>query len=274
MPEQSFPPVPKCSHHDNPEVRNANSLFLADALSSLRSCQTSVTVGRVIFPDAQLHWFVEEDNDGTDLGEAPVIEGHEVLILRIGEHYLLIHDCPDQDADLWVRSSKEQVASPYRLFENRCGQPPGYGFAAIQEVFAYIAENREGGPRANRLLALDQRLLGISGCRLVPVAEPPLQELLTRGEVFDGEAEFVPGERGRCHHNVAKMWAAQRAALSIVTGYALGSDGQWRAHSWFVRKLPTTGQRHLIDTTFKVVQRYYGVILKEEEAELFCLSND
>ncbi|HEU5382788.1 MAG TPA: hypothetical protein VFV38_45860 [Ktedonobacteraceae bacterium] len=270
MSEKTFPEA--AGHHGSerqvPQPASARLPFLP-----LSSAPTDVTFGRVLLSNARLYWFVEQAEDGTDLGKAPVVDGHEVVILCIGENWFLIHDCPDQDADLWACPSRQQIGSPYRLFENVSGRPLRGNFMTLGDALAYIAENREDGEIARALRELEQRLLSIGGHRLVPAFEPHLREILARGEIFVGKTEFVPGERGRCHFNVAKAWSTQKELLSIATGYALGSDGLWRAHSWLIRKQPLARQRRVIDTTLKVVQHYYGVILTEEEAELFWRNN-
>lgn len=122
------------------------------------------------------------------------------------------------------------------------------------------------------MLPLEEKLLALGGHRLVYIGEPDLAALLARGQPFDGPARLIRGQPSRCHMNVADLWEAHRARLSIVTGYALSGDGLWRQHSFLLRTHPRPRQRRLIETTAHRI-RYFGVVLDEQEAERFCLAN-
>jgi hypothetical protein len=116
---------------------------------------------------------------------------------------------------------------------------------------------------------LEQKLLEIGGTRyLSAMHEPELKLLLARGEVFDEPAELVPGEPNRCHANAARLWDAEREALSIATGQALGDDGLWRQHSWVIRKYPAAGQARILETTVIPI-KYFGVLLNDRESAGF-----
>lgn len=122
------------------------------------------------------------------------------------------------------------------------------------------------------LFPLEQKLLAYGGIRLVSRYEPDLQLLLERGELFEDQADIVPGGSRQCHFNAVRLWSAQREALAIVTGYALSEDGLWRQHSWLLRQKPDPGEARLIETTIRRV-KYFGVLLTEAEAERFSQSN-
>ena len=67
----------------------------------------------------------------------------------------------------------------------------------------------------------------------------------------------------QCHLNVGTYWAAAFPGdLDIVTGWALGRDGTWRAHSW----LSSYGDWFDIQRPYTA---HYGVILTPAEAEDF-----
>lgn len=270
MRETLFPVMADCLPGGETTERHEPLPFPFKGLPPLSSCSAEVTIGRMLLHGARLYWFVEVDDHGSPLGKAPTIGGQEVLILSIGERFWLLHECSGHEADLRVCPSSEQVGFPCRLFDHPREPRLGCLFTTLEAAYTYIAENQDCVPPENALSQLERRLLDIGGQRLVRVPDPHVQKLLRRGEVFKEPAAFIAGAQGRCHSNVARMWARSPEKLSIVTGYALGSDGQWRAHSWLVRSQRTKRQRRLIDTTYKVVQAYFGVILTRDEAEAFA----
>jgi tetratricopeptide (TPR) repeat protein len=133
------------------------------------------------------------------------------------------------------------------------------------------AQNVEAAPPVSPV-TLEQQLLTLGGQRMVYRYEPDLEALLSRGEVFEGQAELVPGASRDCHANAARRWSEQKEGLAIVTGYVLSEDDLWRQHSWLLRKHPTANQCHLLETTVERV-KYFGVILTESEAEAFFQMN-
>jgi hypothetical protein len=118
------------------------------------------------------------------------------------------------------------------------------------------------------LLPLKRKLLEIGGwAACVPVIEPDLEKLISRGRRFPGKSTTMKGEPSRCHSNSAYCWDENRGSCSICTGYALSMDGMWRQHSWLL-----TNQGRVVETTEKRVQ-YFGYVLDEEECELFLFEN-
>jgi len=119
---------------------------------------------------------------------------------------------------------------------------------------------------------LEQKLLSYGGKRVVYVGEPDLEELLSRGEVFEGPSALIRGEPSQAHKNAARIWNAGKLFYALATGYALSEDGLWRQHSWVLRRLPTTRQRRIIETTIRRV-KYFGFVLTDAEAEVFYQNN-
>ncbi|BEL03928.1 hypothetical protein Q0Z83_021190 [Actinoplanes sichuanensis] len=101
-----------------------------------------------------------------------------------------------------------------------------------------------------------RKLLTFGGALVVPPGSPEsdLDALLADGSAVDARVEFVAGEPGECHHNVAALWI-DGAIASIGTGYALSGDGLWRQHSWGL-----TRDGVLVETTDDRVG-YVGITL-------------
>jgi len=113
---------------------------------------------------------------------------------------------------------------------------------------------------------LKSRLVTIGGDQVViPNYEPDLKRILTRGTEFGGSSQVIKGKRSNCHGNVSDLYDAD-AVDSIVTGYALSSDGLWRQHTWGLKG------GVVIETTEKRT-KYYGVVLNSKEASDFADRN-
>src|SRR5690242_10861493 len=106
------------------------------------------------------------------------------------------------------------------------------------------------------------RLFGMGGA-LVAWMEPDPHgvALRERGRLFDQQRRLRRGRPNRCHGNAARLWAADPARHTLVTGYAL-NHCVWRQHSWVV------AGKTLLETT-SVAELYFGVELAEDEALLF-----
>lgn len=117
---------------------------------------------------------------------------------------------------------------------------------------------------------LEKYLLSLAGYfALISTEESPLEikQILTRGEVFEGEAKRrVGGRSSDCHANCCKFFT-KNIQNTIVTGYALSDDGIWRQHSWLINP---SGQ--LIETTLPRLL-YFGYKMTPEEAVFFASSN-
>jgi len=122
--------------------------------------------------------------------------------------------------------------------------------------------------RAHR--ALIAHILQFGGEEVcMPGEESDLHELTHRGEFLYGAgAKMKTMRRCECHANSAALWTKNPAALRIMTGYALTVDGMWRQHTWCIEV--ATG-RPIETTTGRIA--YYGVVLDEDEASRFALTN-
>lgn len=96
--------------------------------------------------------------------------------------------------------------------------------------------------------------------------EPHLPALLSRGFLKAGSgAKMIKGEANQCHKNTSNLYLAGKVD-TIVTGYALSSDGLWRQHSWGL------SDGKVIETTERRV-KYFGVSLNDREIRTFIRAN-
>jgi hypothetical protein len=152
-----------------------------------------------------------------------------------------------------------------------------------ESLWAQLSSESNGGPLSvhpqqdkavrfsvrAKLVPLEQRLFAHDGMYMDNRYEPDLDLLLQRGAILEGTAELIPGESRQCHANTARLWKQNQDTFAIVTGYALSEDRrQWRQHSWLICKQPTAGQHRIIETTTERV-KYFGVVLTNDEAQVF-----
>lgn len=134
-------------------------------------------------------------------------------------------------------------------------------------------------PRGRKpILALRDSLLEFGGCEAVlPVVEPDIESLLSRGQLWDNtEIKFKEMAASRCHQNASLIWLKNKdkqdgKSLKILcTGYALSEDGFWRQHSWII-EVTNRGSK-IIETTEPRVA-YFGFGFTYEESEMFVEEN-
>jgi hypothetical protein len=109
-------------------------------------------------------------------------------------------------------------------------------------------------------------LLQYGGMRVAvwPDSDPTINLVIEQGKLFVLPAVKKPGQRNRCHQNVARMYRdRQHGIKAIGTGYALTDDCIWREHSWGI-----SAKRILETTTMRLL--YFGVEMKGEAADWFC----
>jgi hypothetical protein len=122
--------------------------------------------------------------------------------------------------------------------------------------------------RQPELARLHDRLVGLGGSAAwFAGPDPDLAALLAHGRVFAGAARMQPGWPGACHANAAQRWQTTPTTLDLVTGYALGMDGCWQAHSWL--QGPRGARPALIETTVRR-RLYFGRVLPPAEARAFA----
>ena len=112
-------------------------------------------------------------------------------------------------------------------------------------------------------------LLALGGSHLVAPSspDPVLALVIDAGFVMAGPVMRRAMTMGRCHRNVAKIWAEKHHKLvGIGTGYSLSGDGLWRQHSWGLRR------EGVLETTSLRV-KYFGVLLQHGDANLFAMAN-
>jgi hypothetical protein len=112
--------------------------------------------------------------------------------------------------------------------------------------------------------ALSARVLEHGGVAVVPPLdpEPHVSLLLESGFVRDGAGRLELGEPSHCHSNTASLFM-DGSVTTIVTGYALSSDGLWRPHTWGI-----DAHDVLVETTERRCS-YFGVALDGEDAICF-----
>lgn len=128
---------------------------------------------------------------------------------------------------------------------------------------------REAAKQQPELAVLRELLLKLGGAHLVapqsPDATVPL--LVSTGFVMAGPVVQIPMKKSACHANVAELWTENRQDLvGIGTGFSLSDDGLWRQHSWGLRR------EGVLETTVPRI-KYFGVLLQNEEADSFAMSN-
>jgi len=101
--------------------------------------------------------------------------------------------------------------------------------------------------------------------------------MLTRGEFIEPkEAKYVAGYPNQCHYNSACYWSNNSDICSLMTGYALSSDGMWRQHSWCLLQKDPRSDKSIKDTVVETTAHrllYYGFRLTNKEAESFVKWN-
>lgn len=113
---------------------------------------------------------------------------------------------------------------------------------------------------------LFDKLLGVGGKAVVYADDDPdLGIVVKRGKKYKGPIPKVPKiVLNRCHKVSAELYARNPSRYKIVTGYVLGNDKAWRAHSWILDngkpKEPTPTKRDI----------YFGTVLNAREAKKFA----
>jgi hypothetical protein len=111
--------------------------------------------------------------------------------------------------------------------------------------------------------ALEEKLLAIGGQEVLRMPDPHIDDVVARGEVFDGRrAKKLKGDAHRCHQNVVLQHLLSRGRLPICTGYAMSHDGLWCQHSWLL-----DGERVVEATT--PMRSYFGIRLDPVSTLMF-----
>lgn len=113
---------------------------------------------------------------------------------------------------------------------------------------------------------LVQKLLVHGGCRVAWTGfEDFLEELLSRGHLFERPASFLAMPLNVCHANAAILWARDVENTRQMYGYALHEDDLWRRHGWCMKG----GQ--LLETNIPV-RKYFGIELSQAQSLDFWFS--
>jgi len=124
---------------------------------------------------------------------------------------------------------------------------------------------------------LFSKLLSFGGDSVNKVYEEDLDNLINYGVLYDTSTEYelVKMEPSNCHKNVVTFYSNfikdsnnSYDELSIVTGWALSSDGIWYQHSWLYFNYDDV----IIETTEPRLL-YYGTILKYTDLDNFIDNN-
>ena len=135
------------------------------------------------------------------------------------------------------------------------------------EVFTGLPPYDVPPPTTKDELAIIARLEDLGGKRVAWRGPDEDSHIIaSRGQVFDGESTMMRGEPRDCHGNTSVLWADGKVD-HIVTGYALSPDGVWRQHTWGLQ-----GSGEIVETTV-AREKYFGVVLTDEEAAKFAKAN-
>jgi hypothetical protein len=122
--------------------------------------------------------------------------------------------------------------------------------------------------RDPRFRILEERLLAWSGDFVVfPGTEEDMDNILTRGHIYNGVTERAAGSPSNCHENAASLWEADPSMWTIFTGYALSADGLWRQHSWVM------AADGVVHETTEERTMYFGFAMTDDEAGEFAWYN-
>ena len=136
---------------------------------------------------------------------------------------------------------------------------PEWSKSLRETTKTYIEKHPEYKPLMDKLLSIAGDFV------VIWMYEPDLEIILKRGHLFEGQGSILKGmDFCHCHENVGKLWFEEK--MRIVTGWALSKDGLWRQHSWALK------DGMVIETT-TIREKYFGVILTEEESERFYAGN-
>jgi len=208
-----------------------------------------------------------------EAGEWEVAGGHERRGLRgPGDRSRLLGywDAPETPWDLLLVSdtSAPRIRKKLKKDLKKAGAEPnpcgGYQRNPPEPIDARqreLLQKRWSSVSDPGMHKLREELLAIGGDEVVPVSEPDLQLLLSRGREIEGPVKVMRGDTSRCHQNVAHL-VANDPDMRPATGWVLDDD-LWRQHSWGVLEDGT-----IIETTQKR-DKYWGVILEGEEASEF-----
>lgn len=102
---------------------------------------------------------------------------------------------------------------------------------------------------------------------VVPRQDDQINEIVTRGRFIPvkGKTKRIK-ESNQCHANTAAMYQSGTVD-NICTGYALAPDGGWRSHTWGIKNA------HIVETTYGMYVKYFGVLLNVKESKQFIAEN-
>lgn len=164
----------------------------------------------------------------------------------------------------WLREKKTQHSMP----RHKSGPQKRLGYQSVQPArVTFLTSRSWWHPRYHVLLQKRLSKAYPSTHVVADVGQSSLLADLLRDdggwevtEANDSNVEFVEGEPGACHENVAGL--LQRDELdSGWAGYALSEDGLWRHHSW--------GKRNgkIVETTVERLV-YWGVPVRVVRSDL------
>lgn len=140
----------------------------------------------------------------------------------------------------------------------------------------YVKEQPEFG-------VLAAKLTGIAGGFLIPRKDEDIQDILSRGLVFDffkKRPRLMKGRPCQCHSNSADLWDENKENSRIATGYALSCYGLWRQHSWVIRTKYNRKKTNYMDPGhWEVVETtttrrcYFGFVMTPVECDTFSDNN-
>lgn len=114
----------------------------------------------------------------------------------------------------------------------------------------------------NNALILNNILLSITGYGTNIREDILLEQIISKGFIFDKKIKHCLGVAGECHLNSTYLWNNNKDIYQLCTGFAL-FDNVWYCHSWLIDKRDDT----IIETNPTKYQMYFGYMMSDEDAE-------
>lgn len=114
----------------------------------------------------------------------------------------------------------------------------------------------------NNVLTLNNLLLSITGYGTNIREDILLDNIISKGFIFNKRVKRYLGVAGQCHLNSTYLWNQNKDMCQLCTGYAL-FENVWYCHSWLV----DNHDDMIIDTNPANYEKYFGYILSDEESE-------
>ena len=114
----------------------------------------------------------------------------------------------------------------------------------------------------NNVLTLNNLLLSITGYGTNIREDILLDNIISKGFIFNKRVKRYLGVVGQCHLNSTYLWSQNKDKYQLCTGYALFQN-VWYCHSWLV----DIHDDMITETNPAEYEKYFGYILSIAESE-------